>query len=111
MVTVEAVEAVAAALTAAWWFAVAAALQHHEAARPSSAGVADPRWLRRLARRPLWLAGVAAAGLGGALHLLALSMAPLTVVQPLGVTCLMFALPLSAALSRHRSALWSWLPR
>lgn len=95
-------EAVLAALAGAFCFAVAAALQHHEASRDTTAGVTDPRLLWRLAHRPLWWWGVTATVLGGALHLYALSKTPLTVVQPLGVTCLVFALPLGAGLHRHR---------
>ncbi len=89
-------QAVLAALAGAFCYAVAAALQHHEAARATTRGLADPRLLWQLAHRPLWLAGIAATGVGASLHLLALSRGPLTLVQPLGVTSLLFAVPLAA---------------
>ena len=95
-------QAVFAALAGAFCYALAAALQHHEASRATTRGVAHPRLLWQLARRPLWLAGIAATGLGAGLHLLALSHGPLTLVQPLGVTGLLFAVPLAAALGHHR---------
>lgn len=99
------IEAVLAALAGAFCYAVAAALQHHEAARATAVGMADPRLLWQLAHRPLWLAGIAATGLGATLHLFALSRGPLTLVQPVGVTGLLFAVPLAAALGRHRARL------
>lgn len=98
--------AVVAALVGAWCYALAAALQHHEAARATTSGVANPRLLWQLAHRPLWLAGVGATGSGAGLHVLALAHGPLTLVQPLGVTELLFAIPLAAALRRHRVQRW-----
>ena len=100
------VAAVLAALSGAFCYALAAALQQYEACRAPAGGVADPRLLWRLAHRPLWVAGVAATGLGAGLHLVALSQGPLTLVQPLGVTGLLFAVPLAAALGNHRVRLW-----
>lgn len=95
-------EAPIAALAGAFCFALAAVLQHHEAAGATTVGVANPRLLWQLARRPLWLAGIGATGLGAGLHLFALSEAPLTLIQPLGVTGLVFAVPLAAAMHRRR---------
>lgn len=95
-------QAVLAALVGAFFYAVAASLQHHEAIRATSAGVVNPRLLWQLAHRPLWLAGIAATGIGAALHLVALSRGPLTIIQPLGVTGLVFAVPLAAWLGRRR---------
>lgn len=92
--------AVFAALASAFCFALAAALQHREALSTHAAGVADFRLLVRLSRRPLWLLGVGADVLSMALHVLALSMAPLSLVQPLGVTGIVFAVPLAALLRR-----------
>ncbi len=102
VVVVMVVQAVLAALAGALAFAVAAALQQHEAARATTRGMANPRLLWQLAHRPVWLAGIAATGLGAGLHLFALSKGSLTLVQPLGVTGLVFAVPLAAALRRHR---------
>ncbi|MGI8417110.1 MAG: DMT family transporter, partial [Nakamurella sp.] len=94
--------AILAALASALCFAIAAALQQREAGLVVSSGVADPRVLFRLARRPIWLAGLGADGLSVALHVLALSQGSIAVVQPLGVTGLLFAIPLVAVLRRQR---------
>ncbi len=94
--------AVIAALASAFCFALAAALQHREALDISTSGVADIRLLWKLGRRPLWLAGVGFDILSMVLHVLALSLATLAVVQPLGVTGIVFAIPLAAILRRQR---------
>jgi len=94
--------AVLAARAGAFCYAVAAALQQHEAVRTTTRGIANPAMLWQLAHRPWWLAAIAAQGLGASLHLLALSFGPLTFVQPLGVTTLLFAVPLAALLHHHR---------
>ncbi|GGL32338.1 DMT family transporter [Planomonospora parontospora] len=83
------------ALVGSLFFALGAALQQFEAAHASGPG------LRRLLRRPRWLLGGLAIGAGTALHIVALKYGPLTVVQPMGVASLLFALPCAAAL-RHR---------
>lgn len=94
--------AVLAALASAVCFALAAALQQREAGVVESSGVADPRLLFRLARRPIWLIGVGADGLAAVLHVVALSQGSIAVVQPLGVTGLLFAIPMVAVLRRQR---------
>ncbi|MQA28013.1 MAG: hypothetical protein GEU94_21750 [Micromonosporaceae bacterium] len=79
------VAAVALAVTGAVCFGLAAYLQHDAVRRDR---------LRRAVRRPGWLVGLALIGPGAALHAVALALAPLVVVQPIGV----LALPLVAAL-------------
>lgn len=86
------------ALAAALFYAAAAALQQHAAARTSPTGVG---LLRALASQRRWLAGIAATAVGAVLHIAALRLGPLALVQPIGVTGLVFALPLGAAL-HHR---------
>ncbi len=94
--------AVIAALASAFCFALAGALQHREALDVGSCGVADVRLLWNLGRRPLWLLGVGCDLLSMALHVFALSLATLAVVQPLGVTGIVFAIPLAAMLNKRR---------
>ncbi|MET8332492.1 DMT family transporter [Streptosporangium canum] len=84
------------ALLGSLFFALGAALQQFEAAS------AVPATLRRLVRRPRWLLGGLAIAAGTALHVVALKYGPLTVVQPMGVASLLFALPCAAALRRRR---------
>jgi lysylphosphatidylglycerol synthetase-like protein (DUF2156 family) len=87
-----------AALSAAALFAVATALQHRSAGLVTGAGPLPTRGLSRFVyqtvRHPLWIVG-SVADLGGlGLHALALRDGPLTLVQPLLVTGVVFALPL-----------------
>jgi hypothetical protein len=87
-----------AAVVAAAFFAVASAFQHRSAGL-----VAGAATLRRtplvaffcaMLRHPLWIIGAAAAIVGAVLHAIALRDGPLTLVQPLLVTSVVFALPL-----------------
>ena len=70
--------------------------------RVNSSGVADPRLLGRLGRRPWWWVGVGFDLGSMALHVTALSFATLAVVQPLGVMGIVFAVPLVTLLRRER---------
>ncbi len=72
------------------------------------AGMAEPSGgsatglLLRLARRPVWLAGIAADALGFVLQAIALTIGRIAVVQPLLVSSVVFALPLGARLTGQR---------
>lgn len=58
--------------------------------------------LVRMARRPVWLAGIAADALGFVAQAAALTIGRLAVVQPLLVSAVVFALPLGAKLTGQR---------
>ena len=92
--------AVLLALAGAGAFAVATVAQHRTAADTAAAG--EGRWLVRLARRPAWLAAQAAGGLGVILHAAALRSGPVSLVQPLLASGLVFALALGAWVDRRR---------
>ncbi|MBO0827319.1 MAG: DMT family transporter [Streptosporangiales bacterium] len=94
--------AIVLALIGAACYAVGAALQHQQAAATTPAGRLRPRLLLELARRPRWLAGIVANGAGAALHVTALSLAPLALVQPVGVMTIAFAVPAGALLRGRR---------
>ncbi|MCC3771714.1 DMT family transporter, partial [Streptomyces sp. UNOC14_S4] len=47
-------------------------------------------------RRPGWWGAVGLTGVGAGLHVLALALGPLSLVQPLGALTIVFALPLAA---------------
>jgi len=92
-------------------FAGAAVLQH--GAVTAAVGPADDRppgpgstlSLRGLVaatRRPGWIAGLALAGGGSLVHAIALVLAPLSVVQPVGVLAVPIAVVLSAARTGRR---------
>jgi hypothetical protein len=95
--------AIALAMLGAVCFAGAAVLQHRavsDRSGPSGAGqegkVLSLRGLGAIARRPGWLAGLALAAGGSALHAGALVLAPLSVVQPIGVLAVPIAVLLTA---------------
>jgi drug/metabolite transporter (DMT)-like permease len=99
-------DVIVAALSAAALFAVATALQHRSAGLVTAAGrtqAAGPaQTATRTLRHPLWIAGSVASLAGLGLHALALRDGPLTLVQPLLVTGVIFALPLRQLLEHRR---------
>lgn len=90
------------AVAGAFTLALGSALQERDAVRAPGRQVARAGFLLHLLRQPRWLIGTGAAVLGSCLHLIALSKAPLTIVQPIGVTGLLFAIVLSALFNRQR---------
>jgi drug/metabolite transporter (DMT)-like permease len=90
-----------AALAAACAFGVAAALQHRQAGLAPPRRGLSPRLLADVARRPLWLAGLALATAAYGLQAVALAFGPLTLVAPIVAADLLFALPLAARWSRR----------
>lgn len=98
-----------AAVAAGACFAVAGVLQQQAAsARPEEEAMSF-RLLGRLARRPLWLGGILLAVLAYGFQSLALAFGPLSLVQPLIVSELVFAIPLAARLHRMRLRAREWL--
>lgn len=75
---------------------------------PSDQGVSSVM-VSTLLRRPLWWAGTAAAVLGYVFQALALIKGSLILVQPLLVSALLFALPLSARVAGRRVTRAEWL--
>ncbi|MFF8293321.1 DMT family transporter [Streptomyces sp. NPDC016309] len=55
-----------------------------------------------------WWAAVALNGGGAALHVVALAYGPLSLVQPLGASTVVFALPLAALLAGRRAGAAAW---
>ncbi|EHR50921.1 Protein of unknown function (DUF803) [Saccharomonospora marina XMU15] len=94
--------AVPAAVLAAAAFGLTSALQHRAARRVPGAATVQWGLVFTLLRQPLWLASLLANGLGIVLQWLALSTAPLVLVQPLLVTSLVFAVLCSSAMRRQR---------
>jgi hypothetical protein len=92
------------ALMAASLFGVSTALQHRSAGLVSHGSHGNKRlggFLARTLRHPLWIVG-AIADIGGfASHALALRLGPLTVVQPLLVSSIVFAVVLRQLLERR----------
>ena len=99
--------AVLLALGAALAYAAASVLQQREAHADTSAEQGGTvgggvRLVLRLARRPVWLAGLGADAVGYGLQAVALGVGELLVVQPVLTSGILFALPASAWWSGRR---------
>lgn len=102
-------------------FGLAAVLQHRAVRRTVGRGSLDlgPAQeqhrlglgqLGALVRRKSWLAGLALILLGGGLHILALILAPVSMIQPIGVLGVPIAVLAAAALTRTRPVAVLTLP-
>jgi drug/metabolite transporter (DMT)-like permease len=96
------------AVASALFYAVAMVLQHHTALAAAPELSLRPGLLGYLARRPVWLAGIAANLAGFGLRFVALGGGSLVVVQPILVSSLLFALPMSARLQHDRLSGAEW---
>jgi drug/metabolite transporter (DMT)-like permease len=92
---------IALALVAALFFAIGTVLQQKAGLEKPSEG-AGASLLLRMAKRPVWLAGIAADTLGFVAQAVALAIGRLAVVQPLLVSTVVFALPLGARFTGQR---------
>ena len=97
--------AIAVALVSAVCYAIAAVLQQREASRHDQHGLA---LILDLLRRPRWWAAVTSTLAGATLHVVALRFGPLTLVQPLGVSALVMALPLGAWFAQKQVSRAEW---
>jgi drug/metabolite transporter (DMT)-like permease len=90
------------ALIAAFCFAIASVAQHHVAHETETERTLNPRLFLELARRPLWWAGSFGDLFGFIIQGVALSLGAVALVQPLLVTGLLLAIPLSAAVNHRK---------
>jgi drug/metabolite transporter (DMT)-like permease len=90
------------ALAAAVLYGTGAALQQRQAAAAPAQTAGRPRLLLLLIRRPWWLVGMAVELTGFAAHAVALRSGPLTVVQMLAASSLLFAVVTVRLLSGRR---------
>ena len=95
---------VALALFAAFLFAVASVLQQRAAATVPDEDALNAGLITRLVKQPMWLAGLGADAVGYLTQAAALAIGSLIIVQPLLVTMLLFALPLSARYTGRKLA-------
>jgi len=91
--------AIALALLAAFLFALASVAQQREAANTGEHGI---RLFQKLLRNPRWWAGVGGDTGGYIAQAGALGLGSILLVQPVLVTTLLFALPLSARWNQRR---------
>lgn len=78
------------AFAGAFSYALGAAIQQLDAVELGAT--------RALLRRPRWWIGGVVSFVGACLHAVALVMAPLTIIQPISMTTLVYAVPLAAKL-------------
>ncbi|MGV9869259.1 DMT family transporter, partial [Rhodococcus koreensis] len=95
---------VVCALIAALLFACASVAQQSAASEVPE----DAAFLSTLLRSPRWWAGIVGDGGGYVMQAVALALGSVLVVQPLLVTALLFALPLSAKFSGYRLSRTTW---
>src|SRR5215471_12244058 len=91
-----------AAAAASGCFEISYALQALEARRVQLYRTVQVSLLARLARRPLWLGAIALAVAGWPLQLVALALAPLTLVQPVLALGVVLLLVLAARILHER---------
>lgn len=96
--------AVALATIAAAMFAFGATVQSRAVGRTVcdhnvTSGVVGPRQMSTLLRSKPWLGSVGIMFIGGLLHIVALALAPISIVQPVGV----LAIPFAVLLVAHRA--------
>ncbi|MSO79084.1 MAG: hypothetical protein EXQ79_05705 [Acidimicrobiia bacterium] len=94
--------AVLLALAGGLCYATAAVLQQRAAAEQPSELALSPRLIGRLARRPLWLLGIAFDIAAYALEAAALGVGSVVVVGPVLVSSLLFAIPLATVGQRAK---------
>jgi len=102
--------AVVASVGSAMAYGLASVLQHRTARTAPPGKGLRLGLLAHLAAQPLWIVGLVAAGAAFGLHVVALSLGELALVQPLLVSGLLFALPAAVLLEHRRPSLaeWSW---
>jgi hypothetical protein len=100
--------AVVWALAAAVLYGVGAALQQRQAAATPSHAAGRPRLILLLIRRPWWLLGITGELTGFAAHAIALRTGPLTVVQMLTASSLLFSVATVGLWSGRRLGWSAW---
>lgn len=93
-------------------FASAATIQHLAVGRQMDTSTQDRHMgigqVLRLLTNIRWLSGLAMAGVGATLHILALMMAPVTVVQPVGILAVPWSVLLAAKIHHFRPTRQIW---
>ena len=100
--------AILAALIAAVLYGTGAALQQHQAAAAPDASAGRPSLLLLLVRRPWWLLGIVGEFSGFATHAIALRFGPLTIVQMLMSSSLIFSVATVRVFSGRRLGWRTW---
>jgi hypothetical protein len=100
--------AIVAALAAAILYGTGAALQQYQAAAAPREAAGRPSLLLLLVRRPWWVLGISAELGGFAVHAFALGSGPLTIVQMLTASSLIFSVATVRLWSGRRLGWTGW---
>lgn len=102
--------AIALAVIASISFASGAAAQHRgvDATVEIHDRALTPRRMLQLIRTPVWLLGLFLVVLGAAIHIVALKLAPLTVIQPVGILAVPISVLISMKLNKIRPGPMVW---
>lgn len=102
--------AIVSALLSAFWAAVGIVVRQRAAQSVPGDEALSSTMASSLVRQPLWWAGLIAAVAGFVFQAIALAHGSLLLVQPLLVSSLLFALPMSARLCHQRISWpqWGW---
>jgi drug/metabolite transporter (DMT)-like permease len=98
-----------AALAAGACFALGGVVQQREASTAPEGESLSPRLLLDLAKDKVWLAGIGSTAGSFLFKAIALAFAPLTIVQPLVVSELIFAIPVSVRRHNLRLGIREWV--
>lgn len=90
------------ALVASVIYAFATVLQQRVAMQAGDREARSPWFMLRLARSPVWVAGILLVWVGYGFHVAALSGGEIVIVQPILAMTMVFALPIGAWLSAQR---------
>lgn len=98
---------------ASLFFATGATLQHTVIGTMVDPRVANktmgPRQLVRMVTNPRWLGALAVVVCGFLLHVTAITMAPVTVIQPLGILAVPWSILMASRIQGHRVTKQMWL--
>jgi drug/metabolite transporter (DMT)-like permease len=97
-----------AALAAGACFALGGVVQQQEASTAPEGEALSPQLFLDVARDKVWLAGIGSAAGSFLFKAVALAFAPLTIMQPLVVTELIFAIPVSIRRHHLRMGVREW---
>lgn len=95
-------------LAAGICFAAGGVLQQSEASREPDSESLSPHLIGHLLRRPTWLAGIGVDVLSYGFKSVALAYGPLSIVQPLAASEVIFAVPVSVRRHHHRLHAREW---
>lgn len=104
--------AIALGVLASLGFALGATLQHSGVDRifiPGSDRHLNFQRVLQMIRTPIWLLGTVLILAGAGLHLIGVTLAPVTVIQPVGILAVPFAVLLAARKNRSRPTRGMWL--